>query len=146
MGCHTAFQIPSRALPKIEQQTLDTAHGTTKDLSKYPKKKPDAWRRDEATTTCLPDIRIPEELWAFANPHKTATVPRAVMGGSKGGAILTRLWKYWFWDMHQPVQEEAQPASIATAYVKATRLYRCMIFFDTFMVINLLFFIISFND
>jgi hypothetical protein len=48
--------------------------------------------------------------------------------------------------MHQPVREEAQPASIATAYVKATRLYRCMIFFDTFMVINLLFFIISFND
>jgi len=42
IGCHTAFQIPSSALPKTEQQTLDTAPGTPKDLSKYPKKKPDA--------------------------------------------------------------------------------------------------------
>ncbi|CAK7339038.1 unnamed protein product [Dovyalis caffra] len=61
--------------------------------SKYPKKKPEARRIDESCTTCQPNIRTAEELWAIAYPHKTATVP-TTMGGIKGDTILTRLWKY----------------------------------------------------
>jgi len=61
----------------------------------YPKKKPEAWRRQAAKITCPPDIRIAEELCAIAFPHKIATVATA-KGGINGDTSLTRGWKYWF--------------------------------------------------
>ena len=61
----------------------------------YPKKNPEAWSRLAANTTCIPELRIAEELWAIALPQRTATVPTA-MGGIKGEISLTRPWKYWF--------------------------------------------------
>jgi hypothetical protein len=59
----------------------------------YPKKKPEAWRRQTAKITCPPDIRIAEELCEIAFPHKIATVATA-KGGINGDTSLTRGWKY----------------------------------------------------
>lgn len=50
----------------------------------YPKKNPDAWRRDVASTTCCPDIRMAEELWAIAVFHRETATVAAAMGGIKG--------------------------------------------------------------
>lgn len=83
-------------MPTSIEIVLDAATSSPSNLeSTYPKKNPDACRRDEASTTCRPDVRIAEELWAIAFPQRTPTVATA-MGGIKGETNLTRPWKYWF--------------------------------------------------
>ena len=83
-------------MPTSMEIVLDDATSRPSILeSMYPKKKPDAWRREAASTTCIPDWRIAEELWAMAFPHRIATVATA-MGGIKGEKSLTTPWKYWF--------------------------------------------------